>query len=82
MATVPHCMTDDLIIKYLSALTRYLSLPETAELLGVSSDTVARRVKDGVIGYRRDGKRILFSPSHVIDYIFARTYTPPVGAAK
>jgi excisionase family DNA binding protein len=75
-------MTDDLIIKYLSALTRSLSIPETAELLGVSSDTVARRVRDGLIGYRRDGKRIVFSPSPVIDYILARTYTPPVMAAK
>jgi excisionase family DNA binding protein len=73
-------MTDDPIIKYLSSITRYLSLPETAELLGISSDTVARRVRDGVIGYRRDGKRILFSPSHVIDYIAARTYIPPVMA--
>lgn len=74
--------TDDPIVKYLSTITRYLSMPETAELLGVSPDTVARRVKDGVIGYRRDGKRILFSPGHVIDYIVARTYTPPVMGAK
>jgi excisionase family DNA binding protein len=75
-------MTDDPIIKYLSTLTRYLSLPETAELLGVSPDTVARRVRDGLIGHRRDGKRILFSPAHVIDYILVRTYTPPAMTAR
>jgi excisionase family DNA binding protein len=67
-------MTDP-IIAHLSTLIRYLDSIETCKLLGISNDTLYRRIKDGSIGYRKEGSKYRFSPAHLIKYITDRTYT-------
>lgn len=42
--------------------TRYISIPEAAEALGVSAKTVRRRITDGTIEARRIGPRTIRIP--------------------
>jgi excisionase family DNA binding protein len=68
-------MTTDPILQNLSTVTGYLTLSKTAELLSISTDTLHRRIKDGSIGFRKEGRKYLFSPAHITKYIEDRTYT-------
>jgi excisionase family DNA binding protein len=67
---------SDPIIAHLSTLTRDLDAKEACEVLGISNDTLYRRIADGSLGYRRPSRKYKFSPAHLIKYIVDRTYTP------
>jgi excisionase family DNA binding protein len=67
---------SDPIIAHLSTLARDLDAKEACEILGISNDTLYRRIADGSIGYRRPSRIYKFSPAHLIKYIEDRTYTP------
>jgi excisionase family DNA binding protein len=67
---------SDPTIAHLSTLTRDLDAKEACEILGISNDTLYRRIADGSLGYRRPSRKYKFSPAHLIKYIEDRTYTP------
>lgn len=46
-----------------------LSEPEASSVLGISKITLQRKRKDGAISFYRVGGRILYSPSHLDEYL-------------
>lgn len=50
-----------------------LTVPEVAERLGVCTQTVYRMARRRDIDHVRVGKRVMFKPSQVDDYLRART---------
>ena len=46
-----------------------LSEPEASSALGISRITLQRKRKDGDISFYRVGGRILYSPSHLDEYL-------------
>ncbi len=50
-------------------LLKLLSEPEASSALGISKITLQRKRKDGAISFYRVGGRILYSPSHLEEYL-------------
>ncbi len=48
---------------------KLLSEPEASSALGISKITLQRKRKDGDISFYRVGGRILYSPSHLEEYL-------------
>ncbi len=46
-----------------------LSEPEASSALGISKITLQRKRKDGAISFYRVGGRVLYSPSHLEEYL-------------
>ena len=51
-----------------------LTVQQTAEALGVCTASVYRMVKDGAIGYRRIGRKILIPKVCLTDYLNSARY--------
>ncbi|WP_314431870.1 helix-turn-helix domain-containing protein [Microbacterium lacticum] len=47
-------------------MTRYVSIEQAAEALGVSARTVRRRISDGTLEARRVGPRLIRVPEHAL----------------
>ena len=65
---------SDPIIAHLSTLIRDLDAKEACEILGISNDTLYRRIYDGSLGHRRISRKYKFSPAALIRFITDRTY--------
>lgn len=65
-------------------LSRLLSVAEASAVLGVSPDTVRRRIESGDLAAFRDGRIIRVAESEVARYIAGRTPTPanPVAPSQ
>ena len=48
---------------------KLLSEPEASSALGISKITLQRKRKDGAISFYRVGGRVLYSPSHLEEYL-------------
>ncbi len=48
---------------------KLLSEPEASSVLGISKITLQRKRKDGSISFYRVGGRVLYSPSHLEEYL-------------
>jgi len=48
---------------------KLLSEPEASSVLGISKITLQRKRKDGSISFYQVGGRILYSPSHLEEYL-------------
>ena len=59
-----------------AALSIVYTTSEAAARLGMSVNTLRRKVAQGRIGYVRDGDRgpLFFLPAHITDYIAARRH--------
>lgn len=51
-----------------------LTVQQAADALGVCTASVYRMVKDGTIGYRRVGRKILIPKVCIIDYLNSARY--------
>jgi len=56
---VPTPFTPTLPPEAVDSVAQMLSIPEAAELIGVSQDALRRWVREGLIPARRVGKRML-----------------------
>jgi excisionase family DNA binding protein len=56
---VPTPPTPNLPPEAVDSVAQMLSIPEAAELMGVSQDALRRWVREGLIPARRVGKRML-----------------------
>lgn len=48
---------------------KLLSEPEASSALGISKITLQRKRKSGAISFYRVGNRVLYSPSHLEEYL-------------
>ena len=48
---------------------KLLSEPEASSALGISKITLQRKRKDGSISFYKVGGRVLYSPSHLEEYL-------------
>ena len=56
--------------------TQWLSVKQAAMAMGVSADTVRRRISAGVLVYKREGKLLRISAAGLREYEEARTFRP------
>lgn len=49
-------------------VSRAMRYPEAARHLGLTERTLRRRVAQGRIGCRRDGRCVIFLPEHIAEY--------------
>ena len=52
-----------------NSTVKLLSEPEASSVLGISKITLQRKRKDGSISFYQVGGRILYSPSHLEEYL-------------
>ncbi len=52
-----------------NSTVKLLSEPEASSVLGISKITLQRKRKDGSISFYRVGGRVLYSPSHLEEYL-------------